>query len=181
MPMAATLLLLPKIVCIDAHRRNERDRRETHHAPVYRGRVTTERITGTAYGRPASIEVTGDTVMWRARPEAAENIVTTIHDVRFASWQVQRTNWVGVGFAALGGVWIAGDAYIVGAIAFAIAATLIGMRLARPRRRLVLEVGANQLVLEVDAGSGSAARTLTTRIGRAIASGEVPASPPTLP
>jgi hypothetical protein len=148
---------------------------------VYRGRVTTAKITGTAYGRPASIEVTGDTVMWRARPEAAENIVTTIHDVRFASWQVQRTSWTGVAFAALGGVWIAGDAFIVGAVAFTIAAALIGMRLAQPRRRLVLEVGANQLVLDVDSGSGSAARALATRIDRAIASGELPASPPTLP
>lgn len=148
---------------------------------MYRDGVTTAKITGTAYGRPASIDVTGDTLMWRARPEAAENIVTTVHEVRFASWQVQRTSWVGIAFAALGGVWIVGDGYIIGAVAFTIAASLIGLRLAQPRRRLVLEVGANQLVLDVEAGSAAAARALATRIDRAIASGELPASPPTLP
>jgi hypothetical protein len=143
--------------------------------------MTTAKITGVAYGRPATIEVSGDTIMWRARPEAAENIVTTVHDIRFASWRVQRTSWVGIGFAALGAVWFAGDAYIVGAIAFAISLGLIGKRLAQPRRRLLLEVGQNQLVLEVEAASSSAARALATRIARAIASGELPASPPTLP
>jgi hypothetical protein len=148
---------------------------------VYRAGVTTAKITGTAYGRPATIEVSGDTVAWRARPEAAENIVTTIHDIRFASWQVQRTSWVGIAFAALGGVWIVGDAYVVGAVVFVIAAVLIGLRFGQPRRRLVLEVGANQLVLDVDAGSSGPARALAARIDRAIASGELPASPPTLP
>jgi len=143
--------------------------------------MSTSKITGSAYGRPASIEVTGDTVMWRARPDAAENIVTTIHDIRSAVWSSQRLSWPGLGVALLGGVWILGDAFIVGAIAFAVAAVLIGRRLTRPRRRLVLEVGTNQLELEVDAGSASHARALAHRVGRAIASGEVPASPPTLP
>jgi len=140
------------------------------------------KITGIAYGRPASIEVTGDTVMWRAKPDSApENIVTTVHDIRFASWRHQRVSWIGLSFIALGVVWVLGDAYLVGGIAFAIAATLIGLRLARPRRRLVLEVGTNQLVLEVDGESASLARTLAVRVSRAITTGETPASPPTLP
>jgi hypothetical protein len=143
--------------------------------------VQTSKITGMAYGRPASIEVTGDTLIWRARPEAAENIVTTVHDVRFASWQVHRTSWVGIGFGALGGVWIVGDGFIVGLLSVGVAAALVGWRLAQPHRRLVLEVGANQLVIEVDPASAGLARALAGRIDRAIVSGEVPTSPPTLP
>lgn len=145
--------------------------------------MPTKKITGTAYGRPATIEVSGDTVVWRARARAdtAENIVTTVHDIRLVRWRVQRTSWVGLGFIALGGVWIAGDAFIVGAIAFTLAAVLIGKRLAQPQRRLALEVGHNELVLEVDAESAAAARALAARIEQAIATGEVPASPPTLP
>jgi hypothetical protein len=139
------------------------------------------KIGGTAYGRPASIEVSGDTVTWRARPDAAENIATTVHDVRFARFTIQRASWAAVGFLGLGGIWILGDYYIVGAVAFVIAAALVAMRLAQPRRRLVLEVGANQLVMEVDAASVADARTLVTRIARALESGELPSSPPTLP
>ena len=149
---------------------------------MYLGDVTAAKITGTAYGRPASIEVTGDTVMWRAKPDtAAENIVTTIHDIRFANWRSQRISWPGVGFVALGGVWILGEAYLVGAIAFTLALVLIARRFTKPRRQLVLEVGSNQLVLDVDAGSVGLARTLAQRVSRAITSGELPASPPTLP
>lgn len=140
------------------------------------------KITGVAYGRPATIEVNGDTVTWRARPDdVAENIVTTVHDVRFASWRVQRTSWVGAGFAGLAGVWLAGDAFVVGMISASIAVALIVVRFAQPRRRLVLEVGANQLVLDVEASSAGAAGALASRIEHAIASGELPNTPPTLP
>ncbi len=149
---------------------------------MYRGGVTTAKITGTAYGRPATIEVTGDTVMWRAKPDtAAENIVTTIHDIRLASWRSQHISWPGLGFAALGSVWLLGEAYVVGGLSFTLAVILIALRLAHPRRALVLEVGSNQLVLEVDPGSAGLARTLVQRVSRAITSGEIPASPPTLP
>jgi hypothetical protein len=142
----------------------------------------TSKITGVAYGRPATIEVNGDTVTWRARPDdVAENIVTTIHDVRFAKWRVERTSWVGAGFAGLAGVWLAGDAFVIGLISASVAVALIGLRLLQPRRRLVLEVGANQLVLDVEASSAGAARTLAERIEHAIASGELPNTPPTLP
>ncbi len=144
--------------------------------------MTTAKITGTAYGRPASIEVTGDTVMWRAKPAAAaENIVTTVHDIRLASWKSQRVSWPGVGFLALGAVWIVGEGFFVGAIAFGIAITLLARRYTRPRRRLLLEIGSNQLELEVDAGSAGFARSLAQRVTRCISSGEVPSSPPTLP
>ena len=139
------------------------------------------KIGGTAYGRPASIEVAGDNVTWRARPDAAENIATTVHDIRFARFSAQRISWPGIGFLGLGGIWILSDYYVVGAIAFAIALGLIGARAAQPRRRLVLEVGANQLVMEVDAASAADARALVTRIDRALESGELPSSPPTLP
>lgn len=142
----------------------------------------TSTITGVAYGRPATIEVNGDTVTWRARPDdTAENIVTTVHDVRFAKWRVDRTSWPGVGFAGLAGVWLAGDAFVVGVISAGVAVALLAWRLAQPRRRLVLEVGASQLVLDVDASSAGAARDLAARIDRAIATGELPSSPPTLP
>ena len=139
------------------------------------------KIIGAAYGRPASLEIVGDTLTWRAKPDAAENIVTTIHDVRFAQFTSRRVSWPGVGFAALGVVWILGDWYVVGAIAFAVALGLIGLRLAQPSRRLTLEVGANQLVLEVGAGSSGPARELVQRIERAIVSGEMPSNPPMLP
>jgi hypothetical protein len=138
-------------------------------------------ITGRAYGRPASIEVTGTTVTWRARPDGAENIVTTIHEIAFARWHVQRTSWIGLTFAGLGVVWTLGAWYLVGGVAFAAALTLIARRVAQPRRLLVLEVGANQLELEVDAGSAAAAKQLVTRIERVIVSGETPSTPPTLP
>ncbi len=144
--------------------------------------MTTAKITGTAYGRPASIEVTGDTVMWRAKPDAAaENIVTTVHDIRLANWRSQRVSWPGVGFVALGGVWIVGEGFLVGAVAFGIAIALLARRYTRPRRRLILEIGSNQLELEVDAASAGAARSLAQRVTRCISSGEVPSSPPTLP
>lgn len=144
--------------------------------------MTTAKITGTAYGRPASIEVTGDTVMWRAKPDAAaENIVTTVHDIRLANWKSQRISWPGVGFIALGAVWIVGEGFLVGAVAFGIALALLVRRFARPRRRLMLEIGSNQLELEVDAGSAGSARSLAQRVTRCISSGEVPSSPPTLP
>lgn len=144
--------------------------------------MTTSKITGSAYGRPASIEVTGDTVMWRAKPDAsAENIVTTIHDIKAARWSSHRTSWPGIAFAGLGVVWLLSETLIVAVIAFAIAAALIGRRFSQPRRTLMLECGSMQLVLEVDADSASTARGLVQRIDRAIRSGEVPASPPTLP
>lgn len=144
--------------------------------------MTTAKITGTAYGRPASIEVTGDTVMWRAKPDAAaENIVTTVHDIRLASWRSQRVSWPGVGFLGLGAVWIVGEGFLVGAIAFAIALALLVRRFLRPRRRLLLEIGSNELELEVDAASAGPARSLAQRVTRCITSGEVPSSPPTLP
>lgn len=144
--------------------------------------MTTAKITGTAYGRPASIEVTGDTVMWRAKPDAAaENIVTTVHEIRAASWRSRRISWPGVGFVALGAVWIVGEGFIVGAIAFAVAIALLVRRYTRPTRTLRIEVGSNQLLLEVAPESAAAARGFVQRVDRAITTGETPSSPPTLP
>ena len=44
-------------------------------------------LTGRAYGHRATLELTGDTLTWRAQrgtPRVAENIATTPHDVQGA-------------------------------------------------------------------------------------------------
>jgi hypothetical protein len=142
-------------------------------------------IHGVAYGRSASLEVIGDTLRWRAHrgfKPIAENIVTTVHDVRLARWIVQRFSWAGVLCAALGAVWLVRESLVLGAGALAAGTALVGWRLASPRRVLILELaGPTQLVLDVGAPSAAAARALAARIDRAIASGEGPSSPPMLP
>ena len=141
-------------------------------------------IRGIAYGRPASLEIADDTLRWRAvrglRP-VAENIVTTVHDVRVARWSVQRVSWPGVLLAALGALWLARETIAVGVTALVVAAALLAWRFVQPRRMLVLELAGTQLVLAVHAASAGAARTLTARIDRAIATGEVASTPPMLP
>ena len=141
-------------------------------------------IRGIAYGRPASLEIDGDTLRWRAvrgfRP-IAENIVTTVHDVRVAHCIVQRVSWVGALLAAVGAVSLARDSILVGAIALATGVAVVGWRAVKPRRVLVLELAGTQLVLAVEAASAGATRSLTTRIAHAIATGEVPSTPPMLP
>lgn len=140
-------------------------------------------IEGTAYGRPATLEVNGKTLIWRAQQDAGrENIVTTIHDVRLARWIVLRHTWAGFAIAALGVVWLwRDDGWLLGLSALAAAAAWIAIRAARPRRFLVLEVGSSRLVLEVTRASASAARALTERIDRVILEDEQPTHPPMLP
>jgi hypothetical protein len=142
-------------------------------------------IHGVAYGRSASLEITGDTLLWRAHrgfQPVAENIVTTVHDVRLARWIVQRFSWAGALCAALGALWLVRESLVLGTCALGAGAVLIGWRIASPRRVLILELaGPTQLVLDVGAPSAAAARALAARIDRAIASGEGPTTPPMLP
>jgi hypothetical protein len=141
-------------------------------------------ISGTAYGRPATLEVTADTITWRAVrgfTGVAENIVTTVHDVRFAAFLELRWSWAAAAIGALGALWLATEGPLIGILALATAVGLAAWRFAVPRRFLVLELGSTRLVMKVAAKSAGAARALADRIDHALASGEVPASPPMLP
>jgi hypothetical protein len=140
-------------------------------------------ITGDAYGARATLEVTGETLMWRARPsgEVPENIVTTVHDVANSIWIEQRLSLPGIVLLAVGGIWMYTYGWFEGALAIAAGVGLLVWRRMRPRRMLVLDVGGRRLVMTPDACSAPIARALVKRIDRAIETGEVPASPPTLP
>lgn len=141
-------------------------------------------ITGHAYGRRATLEVSGDTLMWRAQRGAhrvAENIATTVHDVRGARWLDLGWSRGGTVLVGLGAVWAASETLAAGVAAAAIGVTMVIWRRLRPRRFLVLDVGDRRLVLHVTGGSASPARALATRIQRALTSGEAPRATPTLP
>ncbi len=141
-------------------------------------------ITGHAYGRRATLEIIGDTLMWRAQRGArrvAENIATTIHDVRDARWL--DLAWSRGGFAVLGmgAIWAASESLVAGVGAAAFGVGLVAWRRLRPRHFLVLDVGDRRLVLLVTAVSAPPARALADRIQRALASGEPPRETPILP
>lgn len=141
-------------------------------------------ITGHAYGRRATLEVAGDTLMWRAQRGArriAENIATTVHDVRNARWLDLAWSRGGVVLLGLGALWAASEGLVAGVATAAIGGALVIWRRLRPRHFLVLDVGDRRLVLQVTGGSASPARQLAGRIQLALASGEAPRSTPTLP
>lgn len=140
-------------------------------------------ISGHAYGARATLEVSGDSLTWRARPsgELPENIATTVHDVSGGHWIEQRTSLPGIVLVGVGVVWSFVYGAVAGAMAIAAGAALLWWRRSRPRRMLILDLGGRRLVMDVDAASAPAARLLAARIDRAIESGEVPASPPSLP
>jgi hypothetical protein len=141
-------------------------------------------ITGHAYGRRATLEIAGDTLMWRARRgarEIAENIATTVHDVRAARWFDFAWSRGGAALIALGALWAATESLAAGLFAAAIGVGLVAWRRLRPRHFLVLEVGDRRLVMQVTGVSASPARALAGRIQRALASGEPPHSTPILP
>jgi hypothetical protein len=141
-------------------------------------------ITGHAYGRRATLEVVGDTLMWRARRgarEIAENIATTVHDVRAARWHDFAWSRGGAVLLGLGALWAASEGLVAGASAAAIGLGLVIWRRLRPRHFLVLDVGDRRLVLQVTGISASPARALAGRIQRTLASGEPPPAPPILP
>ena len=141
-------------------------------------------ITGRAYGRRATLEVTGDTLMWRARRgarEIAENIATTIHDVRAARWHDLAWSRGGAVLLGLGALWAASEGAAAGVSAAVIGLGLLIWRRLRPRHFLVLDLGDRRLVLRVTGVSAPPARELTHRIQRALASGEPPRATPILP
>ncbi|MCW5806527.1 MAG: hypothetical protein KIT31_29450 [Deltaproteobacteria bacterium] len=145
-------------------------------------------ITGLAYGRRATLEISGDTLTWRARrgtfssgPSVPENIVTTVHDVRFARWLELPWSYAGTATLALGVALALTGAPLGGAIAAAAGLALLVWRRTHPRQFLILDVGDRRLVLRVALPSAAPARSLAERVDRALASGEAPLSPPTLP
>lgn len=142
-------------------------------------------LQGRAYQRRATLELAGDTLTWRAQrgqlQPVAENIVTTIHDVRTVSWVERRWSVPGLTLLVAAGVWMAYGNLPAGAVAAAVAAALIAYRRLRPQFVLGLELGGRWLVLEVERASAPAARALAARIERRMLTGEVPTIPPTLP
>jgi hypothetical protein len=140
-------------------------------------------ISGTAYGQRATLDISGDSLTWRARPigELPENIATTVHDVSGGTWLEQRTSFPGLVLVGVGIVWTFTHGPIAGALAGAAGIALFAWRRSRPRRLLVLDLGNRRLVMNVDAPSAATARTLVERIDRALESGEMPATPPSLP
>ena len=142
-------------------------------------------IAGHAYGRRATLELARDTLTWRAQRGAlqatAENIVTTVHDVRDVRWIEQAWSLPGGVLAVLGALWIVTEGLLWGALALGIAAALVVHRRVRPRLFLALELGDRRLVMQVAVASAADARSLVERIERALATGELPATPPALP
>lgn len=141
-------------------------------------------ITGHAYGRRATLELTGDTLMWRAQRGArrlAENIATTVHDVRSARWLDLSWSRGGMILTAFGALWAATQAVVPGVILAAIGLGRVVWRRMKPRQFLVLDVGDRRLVMNVTKVSAPPARALAQRIQHALASGEPPRAPPMLP
>lgn len=141
-------------------------------------------ITGHAYGRRATLEVTGDTLMWRAQRGArrlAENIATTVHDVRDARWINLAWSRGGGALVVLGGLWAASETLTTGLAISAAGVGLLIWRRLRPRHVLVLDVGDRRLTMRVTHVSARPARALAGRIQHALATGEPPDAPPTLP
>jgi hypothetical protein len=141
-------------------------------------------ITGHAYGRRATLEISGDTLMWRAQRGArriAENIATTVHDVRDARWLDLAWSRSGMVLLGLGAIWAASEGLVAGVTTAAVGVALVIWRRLRPRHFLVLDVGDRRLVMRVTGVSSPPARELASRIQRTLATGELPQSTPTLP
>lgn len=142
-------------------------------------------LTGTAYGRRATLEVNGDALTWRGQKgqvyTARENIATSVHDVSNVMWLVRRGTLGGATLAGFGLIWFAIGNYISGGVSFALAILYILWRFTHPSRFLGLEVGGRWLVLRVDRTSTDAARSLVDRIEKHLLTGEPPEHPPALP
>ena len=142
-------------------------------------------IAGHAYGRRATLDIAGDILTWRAQrgslQPTPENIVTTVHDVREVRWIEQAWSLPGGGLALLGALWTFTEGLAWGAITLGVATALLAYRRMRPRLFLALELGDRRLLMRVDVESAPHARTLVGRIERALATGELPPTPPALP
>jgi hypothetical protein len=137
-------------------------------------------ITGHAYGRRATLEIAGDTLMWRAQRGArriAENIATTVHDVRGARWVDLVWSRAGGVLLAIGGMWAASENLAAGLTAVGAGLALLVWRRLRPRHFLVLDIGDRRLVMQVTGVSAPPARALAGRIQHALTSGEPHATP----
>ncbi|HEX7837973.1 MAG TPA: hypothetical protein VF469_10950 [Kofleriaceae bacterium] len=141
-------------------------------------------ITGHAYGRRATLEITGDTLMWRAQRGArriAENIATTVHDVRGARWLDFAWSRGGGALVGIGAMWAASESVTAGLAAAGAGVAMLIWRRLRPRHFLILDVGDRRLVMRVTGVSAPPARALAGRIQRALATGETPRGTPALP
>jgi len=130
--------------------------------------VTTSLVVGRAYQRRATLELAGEMLTWRAQRGdvelIAENIVTTISDVREVRWIERRWSIGGLALAAFAGLWTASEDPYFGGVLFALAAALIAYRLARPQRWLVLELDGHRLALHVSPDAAPGARELAHAI-----------------
>lgn len=141
-------------------------------------------ITGHAYGRRATLEITGDTLMWRAQRGArriAENIATTVHDVRGARWLDLAWSRGGGALVGIGAMWAASESVTAGLVAATAGVAMVIWRRLRPRHFLVLDIGDRRLVMRVTGVSAPSARALAGRIQRALTTGETPRGTPALP
>jgi len=141
-------------------------------------------ITGHAYGRRCTLEVGGDTLTWRAQrgmPPVAENIVTTVHDVRHARFLILGWSYAGIALALLGALWAASESIVVGGLGLIAGLALVAYRRSQPRQQLVLDLADRRLVMAVGPDSATPARDLVARVDRALATGEAPLAPPPLP
>ena len=142
-------------------------------------------ITGRAYQRRASLEVRGDTLMWRAQRgqvyPVAENIATTTHDVRDVMWIERRGSLAAAGLGAVGLVLIANAMLALGLVGIVLAVLLAGYRVARPLRWLGLDLGNRWLVLRVERECVPDARALVGRVEQQLLAGDQPRPPPLLP
>ena len=137
-------------------------------------------LTGRAYGHRATLELTGDTLTWRAQrgtPPVAENIATTPHDVQEAQLVVRRWSIGGLLLTMISAMWMASESALVGAIPLAAGLAMVVIRQLRPTRHLILDLGSRLLVLRVQPSLADDARKLVETVARR----ELPASPPTLP
>jgi len=137
-------------------------------------------LTGRAYGHRATLELTGDTLTWRAQrgtPPVAENIATTPHDVQEAQLVVRRWSIGGLLLTMISAMWMASESALVGAIPLDAGLAMVVIRQLRPTRHLILDLGSRLLVLRVQPSLADDARKLVETVARR----ELPASPPTLP
>jgi hypothetical protein len=125
-------------------------------------------VVGRAYHRRATLELVGEMLTWRAQRGdlelVAENIVTTIRDVRAVHWIVRRWSMAGIVLAGLSVLWMFSESPTFGVSVLAIAAAIIALRLTRPRRWLVVELDGHRLALRVSSDAASGARELASRI-----------------
>jgi hypothetical protein len=140
------------------------------------------KIRGMSGGKPASLDVSTDTLTWRAsRDGVADNVATTIHDVKEVAWYEKRWSGIGLAIALAGVLWSLGESMLIGAIMAAIGVALTIRVYTRPTRLLALACGDRRLILEVDADSADPARALAQRIQHVLDTSEAPESPPALP